>query len=274
MQRVQLQFPACVPVIVCLGTIVLGLQPSLADPIPVTVPGQVVQQDFNTLGNSPNNTTQPWNDGTTLPGWYFIWNNGTSVEAYRIFDGTAAKQNELLSLGQAGDADRALGFQTGGTSGTVHYGLRLVNGSGMTLDGFRLEYTGEQWRAVNSSVPSEIVFTYQVFDAGSGSLTATTGWTPVADLRFVAPQYHSSSADNRPLDGNAPDNRAELAGGAMDIPWAPGRELWLRWTDIQPPHQMMGVDDVWFRAVPEPGSMLLLLAGGAAMLIRRRRCRT
>ncbi|MDY0170919.1 MAG: PEP-CTERM sorting domain-containing protein [Thermoguttaceae bacterium] len=273
MQRVNFRLPAyALLAAVAVGALVP--RDSLADAVSVTVPGDVIQQDFNTLGNSPNNTTQPWNDGATLPGWYFVRNNGTGVEDYRIFNGTAARQNELLSLGQADDPDRALGFQTSSASGSVHYGLRLVNDGGMILDGFQLAYTGEQWRAVNSSGPSEIVFSYQVFDAGNGDLRAASGWTEIGDLKFIAPRYHSSSSDNTGLDGNDPANRAELYGVATDMTWAPGQELWLRWTDIQPPHQMMGIDDVWLRAVPEPGNMLLLLAGGMAMLTRRRRCQT
>ncbi len=46
-----------------------------------------------------------------------------------------------------------------------------------------------------------------------------------------------------------------------------------RWPHTAASWQRMGIDDVSFRAVPEPGSALLLLAAGLAVLIGRRRQR-
>lgn len=233
--------------------------------------GQVLTETFDSLANSPRNGTESWSNNSTLPGWYFSRASGALASTYTIFDGNGAKQDVLLSLGQTDDSDRALGFQSSSSAGTVHYGFRVENNTPMALDEFHLGYTGEQWRAVNSSDPSKIIFEYQVFDSGEGDLLATSGWTAIDSLEFTAPHYHSSSGDNRGLDGNDPDNREVVYGMAMDVTWGPGQELWLRWTDIHPPHQMMGIDDVWFRAVPEPSSLLLLLVGGMAVLFRRRR---
>lgn len=235
--------------------------------------GQVLTETFDSLANSPRNGTEPWSNNSTLPGWYFSRASGALASTYTIFDGNGAKQDVLLSLGQTDDSDRAMGFQSSSSAGTVHYGFRVENNTPITLDEFHLGYTGEQWRAVNSGEPSRIIFEYQVFDSGEGDLLAATGWTAIDSLEFVAPHYHSSSDYNTGLDGNDPANREALYGMATDLPWGPGQELWLRWTDIHPPHQMMGIDDVWFRAVPEPCSLMLLLAGGIVLLGRRRRKR-
>ncbi|MDY0170609.1 MAG: PEP-CTERM sorting domain-containing protein [Thermoguttaceae bacterium] len=216
-----------------------------------TVAGQVVGQDFNSLANNPLNTTASWANDSTLPGWYVVSSTGGTFSSYKVFDGGGASQNALMSLGTIGDADRALGYQTGTGGTSIHYGLRLVNNTGVVLNDFSLQYKGEQWRAVDTPVDS-LVFDYRVFPAGSGSLTAASGWTAVESLRFDSPHFHSSATENRGLNGNLPANSAQLSGTASGLYWLPGQELWLRWTDLarnpsnQNVYQMMAIDDVQF----------------------------
>jgi len=229
--------------------------------------GQVVSENFDSLANTPLNATGQWLNGITVPGWYVTTSAGASLDTYTVHDGSVAKQNALLSVGTIGENDRALGFQTATTTVHTHYGLLLVNNTGMSLDRFTLSYKGEQWRWVNPGLDS-LVFEYQVFDAAEGSLTAASGWAAVDELRFDSPKTNATL--NQGLDGNLPENSALLTGSAMGFLWKPGQELWLRWTDTGASWQMMGIDDVsFFATVPEPGSALLLLIGGLVGLATR-----
>ncbi|MDZ7618130.1 MAG: hypothetical protein U1E05_14085, partial [Patescibacteria group bacterium] len=216
-----------------------------------TAAGQMVSETFDTLANSPLNSTPTWTNGTTLPGWYVGTSTGGTIGSYKVFNGSGASQNVLMSLGTTGDSDRALGYQTGTGGTSIHYGLRLVNNTGTVLHDFSLQYKGEQWRVVDTPVDS-LVFDYQVFASGAGSLTTGSGWTAIDSLRFNSPHYHSDAANNRVLDGNLAANSATLSGTATGLHWLPGRELWLRWTDLaqngssQNVYQMMALDDVQF----------------------------
>lgn len=227
--------------------------------------GQVLSENFNALANAPLNQTAPWADGITVPGWYVATSSEGSFTSYKVFNGSSASQNVLMSLGTTGEGDRALGFQTQATNVSTHYGLRLVNNTDTELYEFTLGYKGEQWRWVDPGV-DRLQFDYQVFDSGMGNLTAASGWNTVASLQFNSPKYNATS--NQGIDGNLPENSAVLTGTARGIAWRPGQELWLRWTDIGASWQMMGIDDVSFIAspVPEPGGMLLLLVGVMAIL--------
>ncbi|MDY0170608.1 MAG: PEP-CTERM sorting domain-containing protein [Thermoguttaceae bacterium] len=230
-------------------------------------PLKLVEQDFNSLAKD-NGTWDSWTNGVTLPGWYAAISTSGTFAIHTAWDGAAGHQNSLLSLGTDGNVDRALGFQTLSGSVDAHYGLRLVNTTDMTLNEFSLSYKGEQWRWVDADTDS-LLFDFQVFDAGEGSLTAATGWTAVDDLRFDSPTINATS--NQGLDGNLPENSEFLTATTRGFSWEPGQELWLRWTDTAAGWQMMGIDDVSFRAIPEPGSLLLLLAASLAGLMWRGR---
>ena len=247
---------------------VIPIAPSTERWINYDKPLMMVEQDFNSLAKD-NGTWDSWTNGVTLPGWYAAISTSGTFAIHTARNGAAAHQNALLSLGAGGAEDRALGFQTLSESVDAHYGLRLVNTTDMTLNEFTLSYRGEQWRHVSGNDVDSLLFDFQVFDSGEGSLNATTGWTAVDSLRFDSP---TNSGSTRGLDGNLLENSEFLAATTRGFSWEPGQELWLRWTDTAASWQMMGIDDVSFRAIPEPGSVLLLLAVWlAGMMWRGRR---
>ena len=212
------------------------------------VAGQIVSETFDTLANNPINSTATWTNDSTLAGWRVLTSAGGTIGSYKVFDGTGASQNALMSLGAIGDTDRALGYQTGNAGTSILYGLQLVNNSSTVLHDFSLQYKGEQWRTVDTPEDS-LLFDYQVFPSGGGSLSAA-GWTAVDSLRFNSP--HNNATSNQGLDGNLAVNSSILSGEVRGLHWLPGQELWLRWTDLaqnassQNVYQMMAIDDVQF----------------------------
>jgi len=228
------------------------------------IPGNSYSQDFDSLGSSGST----WTNDSTLQGWYYALSTGAAPTSYNAANGSSPAQDLALSVGSSGSGERGLGSQNPGTANTkLRFGLQLNNDSADTLSQFTLSYTGEEWRVIaNEATQDKLVFEYQIFASGSGNqLTTTTGWTSVSALTFTAPIAAGASAA---LDGNASANRIQLSSPVTGITWAPGQELWLRWTDstvgasgTTAQLYMMGVDDLSFVATPEPSTAGIFLAG-------------
>ncbi|MEX2215600.1 MAG: PEP-CTERM sorting domain-containing protein [Phycisphaeraceae bacterium] len=266
----------CVLIAAACVTVSAMASAALAVPVGYNAATSLYTQNFDTLASAGSGL--PWTNGTTVTGWHAVNESGASHTVYSATSG-AANQGILQSLGIAGTnavGDRALGAQN--TDGAVvrHLGVQLVNNTGSTLTQFSLSYAGEQWRAVVGEGQDKLDFSYQVFTAGAGSLGAA-GYTNADTLDFLAPIF--SVGGSTPLDGNAPANRALLGDTIFGLNWAPGEELWLRWSDSNPGtgaasrRSAMAVDDVSVSAnfVPEPATATLGLLGLAGLMGRRRR---
>ena len=240
--------------------------------------GSSYSQNFNSLAAS--GASNAWANDSTLAGWHAVQTGATpsSWSVYQAANGSAA-QGALLSIGTGTNSDRALGGQNANTTAPavtdMLYALQVTNSTGGILSSFTLGYTLEQWRFVQNEIVDKMTLQYQVFSAGSGSITAASGWTTVASLSPNAPVV--SSAASAAIDGNASGNRVSVAD-TVAVSWDAGSELWLRWVDTSSginaaagaTRAMFGIDDVSFSAVPEPSAMLL---GGLGLigLLRRRR---
>jgi hypothetical protein len=193
-------------------------------------------QDFDTLANS--GSANVWADDGTLAGWY------ATEDEYRASTGSSTA-GALYSFGDAGSAERALGSLASGTTGTIHYGARFVNDTGLTVTSLTVTYTGEQWRDSGNTSQHTLEFSFQV-GATVDDLTSGT-WTDVDALDFTGPAASGSSGA---LDGNAAANRTTLSQ-AIAIAIPPGQEIMLRWTDVNDDgsDHGLGIDDL---AISEP----------------------
>jgi len=222
--------------------------------------GGIYSQDFDSLPGPVNNTlNQTWTDNVTLPGWYankatFSVTDGTVGGAAATFDSTSASVNNvgLFSFGAASGPDRALGSRaTSNFAGNspVLYGVRFVNNTGQTLTRFTLFYTGEQWFKSSAATAHTILIDYQV---GAADLVGGT-WTAVPGGTFTAPMATGTTATA--LDGDAAANSAKASVVVTGLSWAPGQELWLRFSDANESgnEQGLAVDDVHFLADEESG---------------------
>lgn len=252
--------------------------------VPYGTAGDMLNENFDSLATSGTfGATQPWANDSTLPGWHFVNASGSTPATYSIVDGSSASQNTVLSLGSLSSGDRALGFQSPGSTAlgvivSARYGVALTNTTGFTLQSFFVQYTGELWRFIGPEPAETIVFEYQIFAGGTGALTAASGWTPVAGLNFTSP---NTTAGVTSLNGNLAINRTTLSQTINDFAWGNGEELWLRWTDSSTWNgnnnsslglHKNGIDDISFSAaVPEPRLPLLGALGVLALLARRKR---
>ena len=62
-----------------------------------------------------------------------------------------------------------MGSASSGTPGTLNYGIRLKNNTGVVITSIDISYTGEQWRYGGSSTtqfPDKLQFAYQIVATG------------------------------------------------------------------------------------------------------------
>jgi uncharacterized repeat protein (TIGR01451 family) len=184
-------------------------------------------QNFNSLTNT--GTTNPWENDTTLAGWYAA-RATAAITTYRADDGTS-NTGALYSYGSASSSDRALGSICStycGSSGvgTLAYGLRLQNDTGAVVAGFVITYTGEQWRNGGNATQQKLTFGYQVGTIVTDVIAGS--WITATALDFTSP---IATATAGALDGNAITNSVRLSA-TVNVIIQPGEEIMFRWLDL------------------------------------------
>jgi len=285
---------------IALATFASLTYPATAS-VSYTTPGSPYVQNFDSLPNSPENVSlgnSPigWTDDNASPGagnfsvvgWSLYYPTTTTeggFNGHQRFRNSGAPGNtgSFYSFGASGATERALGDigantlapdgQTGNDAGNLYIALRLFNNTGQTLNNFTLSYTGEQWRDGGTSTPETMTVAWSTTATAVSDPSTSFSLAPL--LSWTSPK---ATATAGPLDGNNAANRVAVGPVTITgINWAPGTDLWLRWTDPQlsgKPDQGMAIDDLIFSAdvaVPEPSTCALLALAAAGLLISRRR---
>lgn len=223
----------------------LFLAAPAAGQVPYTGAGYV--QDFDGLASGGNQTAgHRWVDNSTLPGWHanrptYTITSGTYGGSAEAFDDTdQARNTGLFSFGSSSAADRALGFRSA-PGAPVRAAVRFVNRTGRTITRFSFVFSGEQWLRSSAAIAHTLTVDYQI---GANALEAGT-WTGVPAATFTSPNI---AADATSLNGNTAPNRATRAATVSGIAWAPGEELWIRFSDLDEtgPEQGLAIDDFAF----------------------------
>jgi hypothetical protein len=220
-------------------------------------------QNFDTLPIAPENVSlgttanaAGWTDDNaapaaiqfSIPGWYLYHPIDLSAgeggvnghQRFRIGNGSG-NTGAFMSFGISGTTDRALGnvgSTTTGANGTdIYIGLRLTNSTGQILDSLTISYDGEQWRDGGAATPVAQGVTFGWSTTAVSISDPPALFTPVNELGFMSPVF--TAATGTPVDGNNA-GRVDLAPFTITgVNWAPGADLWLRWTDISIPETTM-----------------------------------
>jgi hypothetical protein len=263
--------------------------------------------------NASLQSTIPWTDDanstatqTSLPGWFLYHPLVAATEGgvnthqrFRIGTGSA-NTGSFYSFGTTGSTDRSLAGLNADTLSTpanaatppltveetqMYMGLQLINNTGVILNSFSLSFVGEQWRRAGNTGANQVTDDRLDFQYSLNPLATISSpnalFTDVNALDFVSPQQTGAAGT---IDGNDPANRVPLSATVSNLVWAPGTALFLRWVDTNYPGPSpsasatrgdngLGIDDLTFRAVPEPASIAMLAMGGLALLVLRRRSR-
>jgi hypothetical protein len=224
--------------------------------------GTPYTQNFNSLPNSTDGVAVfGWANNTFLTGWY--------VNSIPVVEATCGPTAASINNGGgiyviASGSDRNLGSRASGSSAILHYGLRLVNSTGSTINSLYIVYYTEQWSiAENGSNINTNTFSYRT---GTTVTSLTTGvWTSAASLNST--QLYTSSqslamggtacagTSNQCLaiDGNVAANRTRVEA-CITVSIPAGQEIMLRWSDADDPsndHHLQ-IDDleVWPFIIP------------------------
>lgn len=257
-----------------------------ADGISYGTPGSTYFEDFDSLPiDAPNNANietvyvNGWVDDSTtvantsvgVPGWYLYHpiepgatppalpeNGSNGHQRFRF--GPAANTGSFWAFGShATTPEKALG-SIGSTTiaannANMYMALRLVNNTGITLGSFTITFDGEQWRDGTSSAGETLSFAYSL-TALPTDWNTTSAFTAVPALDLTSPVVGSTTGAQ--VNGNVEGLIQDISATISNISWAPGAELWLRWSDPQLPSfadDGLAIDNFSFTAagIPDPG---------------------
>jgi endonuclease/exonuclease/phosphatase family metal-dependent hydrolase len=218
-------------------------------------------QRFDSLATS--GTSNPWQNNSTLPGWYAQKTVGSAITTYRADDG-ASSAPALCSFGSSGSTNRALGSVVSPLSGSIAYGIRFTNNTDSIRSNITVFVTGEQWRDGGTLATQALAFSWQASDSPITNLF-TGAWTDFNALDFASPVAGGAAAT---LNGHLATNRQVFDGIRLDgVEVLPGQELFLRWLDIDDAgsDHGLGIDDLTVNfddfdiELPVPPTNLLVL---------------
>ncbi|MGO8700957.1 MAG: lamin tail domain-containing protein [Limisphaerales bacterium] len=249
--------------------------------VPYLSPGSVYSQNFDSLPNPGANSVDSGNPVTingvtyslsnpydfafpvsssgqngglglgSLAGWYGLADPSASVGArFGTSDGDQTTGGQI-SFGPANSPNRALGLLATSSTGYTAFGLKLINGSGQTLNYLNLQFTAEIWR--QSDLAKTLAFYYFIDSSATNTFsTASTAPLPTLDVGFPTV---ASAAGGVAVDGSATSDQSVLSVANQPIAnWAPGAALWLVWemTSATGKSQGLAIDNLTFSATSTP----------------------
>jgi hypothetical protein len=219
-------------------------------------------ENFNLLASSGESNVLP-------AGWSISETGTTATTVDGNYTGGTGSDNtgDTYSLGTT-PSERALGtLRSSGNLPTI--GALFVNSGTETIIAINIQYHGEQWRLGATGRNDRMDFQ---FSATASSLSTVGVWTDVDSLDFIAP---ISSGTTGAKDGNAGANSATVSSSITGLNFAPGGNLWIRWSDFDAASSddALAVDDIsiTYVTVPEPTMALAFLSGVMLIVANKRR---
>ncbi|MBA4105968.1 MAG: hypothetical protein C0485_09435 [Pirellula sp.] len=232
-------------------------------------------ENFNTLPLSPTNTSlgatpSGWTDDNAAPGGgnfsipgFHLWHPTSTGEGgangrQRLRAGSGnSSTGAFYSYGVNSSSERALGMLNSAAltpdGDNAFIGLQLVNDTGVTLNSFTLTYNGKQFRSGDNSAET-LAFGYST-TATDADWFNSASFTNVPALAFSAPVVTVAAATTSPAS-------VVPITATTGFSWAPGAELWLRWSDTQlgagKADDGLAIDDLQFSASTAAGPSLFV----------------
>lgn len=200
---------------------------------PFSLTGASAATNFN--GGSLDNGTG--SSLSTFPaGWGLAeLGGGSSANGFYRAGTGSSNAGDARSFGAASTQERAFG---GVASNSVQaiLGFAFTNNTGNSITQMNVSYTGEQWRAGDtSSLVDSLLFEYSLNATSTNDSSAT--WTSVQALNFLSPNP-TGGASTGALDGNNASNQGALSSNIMATV-ANSATVYFRWRDIN----IVGSDD-------------------------------
>jgi len=252
----------CRPVYAALFCVPAFFTTAVRGDVVYSTPGGFISEGFTAMSSTGGTVA------STLPGWM------STIPSYSPSNGSSPSGG-LYNFGGTPASNRSLGSIADLVSGTIQYGVRISNATGVTLGSFTVEYFGKQWRDGSTTSLQSLTVDYVV---GESPTLSSGGYVQVPGLTFTSP---TASGGQTSLNGNAPPNLVQVTSTVTGFNWLAGQELVLRWTDVDNVGDDHGlaIDAFSFTAqaaaVPEAspllfGGLVICMAGVTAALRWRR----
>lgn len=234
----------------------------------LTAAAPTYSENFNVLSGTPSFNTVAFRNESptapesinaadapagTVPNWYVFQAESNQEPGFYIpadptlLNGTPAGASYSF-VSTPGAADRTLGSIGSNSVSNIHNAVAIRNNEapgGKFLTSVTVGYTGEQWNKANAAAQT-LRFAFSANAEGPYSQEALD-FTEEPLLNFVTPQIGSGGG----LDGNLAANRTvkgpvTINLDAINQAVAPGKTLWLRWTDRNDDGNdaAVGIDDI------------------------------
>ncbi len=240
---------------------------TLATPPSNLEDSEPVIQIGSTTPGAPIDLTGPSADAavtiptiSTMTGWYATsLLDGNSLPLnYNVNDGsskTAALTAYYDPTQQASGNNLALGAVTGSGSGTVIYGIKLVNNTGGSLNAVSLAYMGELFHQDTGG--KTLTFGYAVDPTGTQTLP-TSNVTLYGGLNVGG--FTTGAAGAVAQSAGSQENLS-VTNLPLATAWGAGQTLWLTWTmDKAGGGQGLAIDNLSFSAANVAASSTLVWA--------------
>lgn len=179
-------------------------------------------------------TSQPtWTNNSTFLGWYL--NDVTNDFNGNLNITAAAPTNTggVYIYTCSGGTDRKLGSRASNGTGIIHYGVRIRNNTGNTINSITVTYTALQLSlAENNNNVNTNTFSYRVVSSPTTITDLTSGvYTNVVSLNYTAPNNHGGPGTSNQING-IPCTSSSLITACVPVVIQNNGEIMLRWTDV------------------------------------------
>jgi hypothetical protein len=187
---------------------------------------------------------------SAMAGWYGLADPNASLGVrFGASDGDQAAGGQI-SFGSENSSNRALGLLSTSTTGYTAFGLKLINGTGQTLNYINLQFTGEVWRQSNLAKTLEC---YYFVDPTAALSFSTNQTAPLPALSVAFPTI-SADVGGDAVDGTVTNNQELLAVLNQPITnWPSDAALWLVWEMASSTGKSQGlaIDNLGFSATAQ-----------------------
>lgn len=161
-----------------------------------------------------------------IPGWTAINTNNGSPLTMAVTTGNTTTGN-AYNVGGSGNDERAFGTLADDTV-IPALGAVFQNNSGNSATKISIQFKMEQWKEAGNASVNEIVAFYYSLNA-TGLYDPTATWTPVTTLNLN--EILTGATLNNAVNGNLLSNSSYPINSTINLNWANGANLWIKWID-------------------------------------------
>lgn len=181
-----------------------------------------------------------WTDNSTFIGWY---SNRVTIAHQDVTAAAPSNTGALYSYECSGNNNQKLGSRSSGGTGTIRYGVRLVNNTAGTIHFLRITFDAFQFSLADDCGLQTITCSYLV--APTANNINAGGFTNIPALNFGALQTNGGACGASQINGFPCTQTANIST-CLAVNISSGQEIMIKWEDADDSgnDHHMGIDNV------------------------------